>query len=131
MFKVGQILNPEKEGKSINELLIEHLKDHKLVITLGRLEKNWYRATFTIPIASKNCKLAIRNSDLALCFDSRFFLTACLGINGINQVKNSKSNVLKTLDKIEDVLGEVPAVQELRRNIEEYHHSIRRMLGIN
>ena len=81
------------------------------------------------PIQANTCKIVTDANVLALAFDVRPFLKTCISIEKWESLNKNKKQVEKICKKIEDVLGEVPAVDELRGVLIDYQIAINNMFN--
>ena len=82
------------------------------------------KPTAHFPIQKDTCSIVENNNAVGLCFDSRTFLLSCIGEKKVTSLNKNYKKVQKDLDDIENVLGKVPVVEELRNDLEEYQLAI-------
>lgn len=117
-----------KGNDEFRDKLMKELPAHLFYLVLYRLKgsKKKLQATEVdyFPIQWNTCMLLGNPNAIGIGFDKRQFLLTCIGKDRVQSLNNHKEKVKKTLDKIEAVLGKVPAVEELRNNVKEYQKAI-------
>ena len=83
------------------------------------------------PITFETCKIIKNTNCLALAFDINTFLKACISREKIQALNKNKGQITNICQKIEDVLGNVPAVDELREVVTNYQAAINDLLNFN
>ena len=116
-----QVVNAE-DNKEFRQFIIDSLPHRLFELVLYRGEKLEELSTF--PIQNNTCKLFRNTSAVGIGFDKRGFLLQCVGKNRIQSLNNAKGKVEDTLKKIEDVLGPVEAINELRGDVQKLMQAI-------
>lgn len=76
------------------------------------------------PIQEDTCSIIENDNGVGLCFNRRAFLLSCIGKSRLNTLNANYKKVQKTLDDIENVLGKVPIVETLRKDLKDYQEAI-------
>ena len=131
---VKRIVETENTSE-FKEILAKKIesKQFELVLYRSKEEGNTIHAEEVdyIPIQNNACLLLEGVHSIGLGFKKELFLLRCVGKNRIEKLRSRKATIEKTLNEIESVLGKVPAVDKLRKNVENYQQAIRDVFDFN
>ena len=122
-------VNSIEDNKQFRQFLKENLDGRLFELVLYREENGKLnpRTVKAFPVQADTCKLFQDGTAIGIGFNGRALLLQCVGKEKIQAVNNSKKTLEDGLQKIEDVLGNVPVVEELRQDIHKFMESISSM----
>lgn len=108
-------------SRELRDAIIKALdKDsHKLFylsLYRGGEGENKYSEPEHLIIQADTCKTMETTGAFSLAFDKKVLLGYCIGRGRWESLKKEVKAVKNSMNKIEDVLGKVPVVEELRNN---------------
>ena len=83
------------------------------------------------PIQADTCKIVMNVSTLALAFDARMILLACVGKKKIDSLNENRQQLLDVCQKIEDVIGKTPVVEEMSEAVADYQTAVDNLLNFS
>ena len=134
-----QIL-PLKSTRELKECIVESLPDRRFKIILYN-SKDYINSRNPeieaiingqqFPIQADSCKIVRDANTLALAFDARSILMACIGKKKCDALNLNRQKLLNICQKIEDVLGKVPVIDKMKKAIDTYQVAVDNILNFH